>query len=395
VKVAVAQLEAVALDPAENARRTCATLEALAGEGAELVVLPELVASGYVVDEDGLLEVAETAAGDGPVLGAWRRAAAELEIAVIGGFAERDGERLFNSVAVIDAGGELLGCYRKLHLFGAEKQRFAPGDSGLPIFEVGGVRVGVLVCYDLRFPESARLLALQGAELIAVPTAWVTGYDCGSASELPAQITGALVQANLNQVFIACADLCGEGFLGRSVIASPYGKSLAGPLGESAAGTALADVDPVDVVLAQTRADGVTPRADRRTDIYSLELSADPDALLADMERRRGYVLPLHHTLARRDPAFLAAYDAFLHAAFLEARSLDRRIKELIYVGVLTAVDTERGHLVAHMRAAVEHGATEREVLEVLEQVLTTSGVPRFIAGTAAFEEAFAGGDEG
>jgi 4-carboxymuconolactone decarboxylase len=232
-----------------------------------------------------------------------------------------------------------------------------------------------------------------------VPTAWVTAYDRGgsSATDLPAQVTGALVQANLNQVFVACAGLCGAGFLGRSVIASPYGEALSGPLGESGAGTGLADVDPGEVVLAHSRADGVTPRADRRTDVYSLGLAGNgsspgADALLAAMEHRRGYVLPLHRTLARRDPAFLAAYDAFLNAAFLDERSLDRRVKELIYVGVLTAVATERHHLVAHMRAAVEHGATEREVLEVLEQVLTTAGVPRFIAGAAAFDEAFAEG---
>ncbi len=399
MNVAVAQIEAVPLDTAANVRLTIEAAEAAAAQDADLVVLPELVASGYVTDDPAIAALAEPADGSGPVVGAWRDVARRLGLAIIGGYPELSGDRLFNSVAVIDRSGAVIGGYRKLHLFGAEKQRFAPGDLGLPVFSLDGVTVGVVVCYDLRFPEVMRLLALEsGAELVAVPTAWVVGFDprATPADARIGQVEGAFVQANLNQVFIACADLCGSSngvtFLGRSLIGSPYGDPLAGPLAADAPAVAVAEIDPAEAHRAQDRGNGISPRADRRTDVYSLagaSAAPDPGALLAEIERRRGYVLDLHRTLARLDPAFLASYDAFLEATFLAERTLDRRVKELVYVGALTAHGTDEAHLVAHMRAAVANGATEREVLEVLEQVLAPAGVPRFIAGMRAFERAF------
>lgn len=407
MNVAVAQVEAVGLDLRANVDATVAAIGAAAAQGATLVVLPECVSSGWLDDPAAVGPLAEPGDGSGPALSAWRAAAREHGVAVVGGFPERAGEELFNSVAVIDAGGEVLGTYRKLHLFGSERQVFSPGDHGLPIFELGGLRVGVLVCYDLRFPEAMRLLALEGAELIAVPTAWVAGFDAetpeGEGGRV-GQVEGALVQANLNQVFVACADLTGtiapNRFLGRSLIASPYGEPLAGPLPAAGEGLLVAEADAAAARAAQDRGGGLSPRHDRRTDVYSLApgapleangAAAPPDgaAALAEIERKRGYVLDLHRTLAARDPAFLERYEDFLGAAFLAERSLDRREKELIYVGTLTALGTPRAHLVAHMRAAVANGASEQEVLEALELVLPPAGVPRFIEAMEAFEEAF------
>jgi N-carbamoylputrescine amidase len=399
VKVAVAQLAAEPLDPAANADLTGAAIADAAGRGAELIVLPEMIATGYVLQADRLRAQAESGDGSGPVLGRWRELARGTGVAVVGGFAELDGGRLFNSVAAIDASGEVVGCYRKLHLFGREKEVFEQGDRGLPIFELGGLQVGVLVCYDLRFPETVRLLALRGADLIATPTAWVGGFD---TDEVPVdgtigQVRGALVQANLSQVYIACADQHGateeHRFLGSSLIASPYGDAAVGPAAESGDWLAVGDVDPVAVQAAQERAPGISPREDRRTDVYSLDLQAEgeptPEQLLAEIERRRGYVLDIHRTLARLDPGFLLKYDDFLDATFLQERTLDRRTKELVYVGALMALATPKSHLVAHMRAAVAFGATEREVLEVVEQVLAPAGVARFVAALDAYEAAF------
>lgn len=399
MKIAVAQIEAVPLDTTANLRLSTEAIEAAAAQGADLIVLPELVASGYVTDDPAIAGLAEPDDGSGPVLGSWCQLARRLGLGIIGGYPEAKGDRLFNSVAVIDRTGAIAGGYRKLHLFGSEKQRFAPGDLGLPVFSLDGVTVGVVVCYDLRFPEVMRLLAVEsGADLVAVPTAWVVGFDPAAtpSDARIGQVDGAFVQANLNQVFVACADLCGSGngvtFLGRSLIASPYGEPLVGPLPADKAEVAVAEIDPAEGRRAQDRGDGISPRADRRTDVYTLAAASaapDGDALLSEIERRRGYVLDLHRTLARLDPEFLASYDDFLEATFLAERTLDRRVKELVYVGALTAHGTEESHLVAHMRAAVANGATEREVLEVLEQVLAPAGVPRFIAGMRAFERAF------
>ena len=106
--------------------------------------------------------------------------------------------------------GSIVGHYRKLHLFVAEHDIFVPGDVGLPIVGIAGAAVGMLVCYDLRFPEAARILALRDAELVAVPTAWVAGFDRQSPEAEIGQVRGALVQANLDQIFIACADQVGR-----------------------------------------------------------------------------------------------------------------------------------------------------------------------------------------
>lgn len=398
MQVAVAQVEAQALDIEGNTRRTCAAIADAAERGAGLVVLPEAVSVGWVMDREGIAPLAEPGDGSGPVVSAWRAAAREHDVAVIGGYAEAAGDRLFNAVAVIDGAGEVVGTYRKLHLFGRESETYERGDLGLPIFEVGGLKVGVLVCYDLRFPEAMRLLALRGAELIAVPTAWVIGYDPNTtpSSARIGQVEGALAQANLNQVYVACADLAGtigeSRFLGRSLIAGPYGEPLEGPLPPMGEHVAIAEVDPQEVLRARDRGKGVLPREDRRTDVYDLSMAGpalDGAAMLEQIERKRGYVLDLHRTLAARDPDFLEVYERFLEGTFLRERSLDRRVKELVYVGVLMALGTPRSHLVAHMRAAVDNGATEREVLEVVEQVLAPAGVPRFIEALHAFEEAF------
>lgn len=400
MRVAVAQVRSEVLDVEENLRRVERAVAEAASDGAELVVLPELVATGYTIDAVGLSATAESGDGSGPVLSAWSRLARDHEVAVIGGFVERDGLSLYNAVAVIDRGGQMLGTYRKLHLFGEESTVFRPGDHGLPIFELDRIKVGVLVCYDLRFPEAVRLLALRGAELIAAPAAWVTGFDAADegSGERIGQVAGALVQANLNQVYIACSDQCAATdefrFLGRSLVASPFGKPVAGPLDADSEELALADVDPEVARGARERAPGISPREDRRTDVYALHMvgdgaAPDGDELLEEIERRRGYVLDAHRMLAAADPAFLARYDEFLEATFLQERLLDRRIKEFVYVAALMALGTPRSHLETHMKAAVANGATPREVLEVIEQVLAPAGVPRFLEALEAFNAAF------
>ena len=251
---------------------TVATAEAAAA-GAGVVVLPELAPGGYVLDER-VDELAEPL--DGPSVAALRSLAAHHEVVLVAGFAERDGDRLYNSAVVIDADGALSAHYRKLHLFGQEKRWFEPGDRGLPVAETAIGRVAVCVCYDLRFPEVARLAALRDAALLAVPTAWIGGFDRSAAAPpaLCAQATGALVQANLNQVYIACASQCGRPgdheFLGNSLIADPYGEPVGGPCGAAERAVVVAPLDPAELARARRRSDLVTPRDDRRGDVYAI-----------------------------------------------------------------------------------------------------------------------------
>ncbi len=260
-------------EPARNLELTLNAAEELFDRGARLVVLPELVVSGYAADRGRLLDVAEPI--DGPAVAAWTELARRRDGWISGGLCERDGDSLFNSAVLVGADGVLLH-YRKLHLFREEKHGFEPGDLGLPVAELPIGRVGLCICYDLRFVETMRILALQGAEVVCVPTAWIAGFDAEKwdARGLAPQAANAILQANLNQVFVACASQAGARggweMLGSSVLIDPRGKLVLGPLAGEEDGLALAEIDLDQVVAAQTRDELITPRADRRTDVYGL-----------------------------------------------------------------------------------------------------------------------------
>lgn len=281
MRIAVAQLHVPPLSP-DAVALTVGAIETAAAEGAGLVVLPELASCGYVLDRSALTAFADQAAA---CLDAWRAAARRHGVAVVGGTIEVEGSRLYDAAVVIDERGEIAGWYRKLHLFGAEHATFDAGDLGLPLFEVLGLRLGVLICYDLRFPEALRILALQGAEVVAVPTAWVAGFD----RAVPApdtsigQVDGVLVQANLNQVIVACADQVGmtgpNTFLGRSVVVDPYGVPVLGPVSAVEPGVHVVDVDPAECERAQQRGPGISPRQNRRTDVYGELLGYRPPSV--------------------------------------------------------------------------------------------------------------------
>ena len=237
-------------------------------------MLPELAATGYVLAGDHLHEHAEPADATGPVLGAWVAAARRHHVAVVRGYVERLGDSLFNAAVAIASDGRVAGHYRKLHLFGGEHDVLAPGDLGLPVFDLAGLRVGLLICYDLRFPEAARILALRGAQAVLVPTAWVGGFNArGTApGRFIGQIEAALAHANLNQVYVLCADFAGRQrdvqLLGRSIAIDPFGAIVAGPASADEPATLCADVDPATVAAALERGAGISPRANRRTDVY-------------------------------------------------------------------------------------------------------------------------------
>ena len=138
---------------------------------ADIIVLPELVTSGYMFESvQEAASVAITATD--PLFAEWAAAAARGGAVVIAGFCERgDDGRIYNSAVVVDGSG-VTGVYRKVHLWDREKLWFEPGPAPPTVFDTSAGRIGVLVCYDLEFPEMARSLALAGAELIAVPTNW-------------------------------------------------------------------------------------------------------------------------------------------------------------------------------------------------------------------------------
>ncbi len=164
MKVTLAQLAPRSRAPEANLDRALGLI-AQAGE-SDLLVLPELFLSGYQLADVEPLAVDQ----DGVEVGRLREAAARAQLAVIVGLAERTPNGVANSAVCIDCGGELAGVYRKTHLFGAESGVYAPGDE-LRVFSLGGRSVGVMICFDLEFPEVARTLATDGADMLVTISA--------------------------------------------------------------------------------------------------------------------------------------------------------------------------------------------------------------------------------
>lgn len=190
----------------------------------DLLVLPELFSTGYrFVSREEAAALAEPFP-DGPACKAMARWAAALGGVVVGGFAERDGDRLCNSAAVFGPSGP-IGLYRKVHLFAEETEIFAPGDRGFPVWGLPWGRLGVMVCYDWRFPEAARTLALAGADVIAHPSNLVH-------RQCPRVMPARAIE---NRVFTLTADRTGEDarpgkpalrFAGQSLGVAPSGEVL-------------------------------------------------------------------------------------------------------------------------------------------------------------------------
>ena len=149
--------------------------------------------------------------------------AAELGIAVVAGGYESSGEdRPYNTLVLIDATGRIAGTYRKLHLYDAfsysESTRIKPGDGGVLVAEVGGIKVGLMTCYDIRFPELARALTDQGADLLAVPAAWFKGEH-----KIEHWETLLKARAIENTVWVAAAGTSSRHTVGHSAILDPMG----------------------------------------------------------------------------------------------------------------------------------------------------------------------------
>ena len=251
-----------------NRRATVAAIARAAEAGARLVVLPELVTSGYCFAD--VAEAHDSAEPvPGPSTAAWQEAAERHGIVVVGGLCESDRQgRLWNTAVVVDAGG-VRGRYRKLHLWGRESELFSSGEERPPVVETAVGRIGMAICYDLWFPELARDLAGRGAELLAVPS---------NLSRSPAQpslphldVVVAIATAHVNRVHLVVADRCrterGAEWLGAALVVDADGTLLAGPPPGDGEAMAIADVDPA---RAREKSWGELNDllGDRRDDIY-------------------------------------------------------------------------------------------------------------------------------
>jgi predicted amidohydrolase len=191
---------------------------------ADLIVLPELFATGYqFTSQDEVSRLAE-AVPDGPTTQRLLEIAARRKMTLVAGLAERAGNRYFNSAVVVGPKG-FLGCYRKTHLFFEETLFFSPGDSGFQVWDIGAAKIGVMICFDWYYPEAARTLALLGTEIIAHPSNLV----------LPNCPDSMVTRCLENRVFSVTANRIGTEarggkdpltFIGLSEIVSPRGHIL-------------------------------------------------------------------------------------------------------------------------------------------------------------------------
>jgi predicted amidohydrolase len=227
------------------------------GGRADLVILPELFHTGYVFTSRAEARALAEDPRKGPTALALAAFAKARRLLVVAGFCEKAGRVLHNSAIWVDKRGT-RGVYRKVHLFDSEKHWFAPGRDPWPVFRCGPAKVGILICFDWRFPEAARSLALRGADVLAHPSNLV----------LPHCQESMRTRALENRVFAATANRVGEdlrpggvrlAFTGRSQVVDPTGRVLwrAGSAAPAARLVAL------DLTLARDK------RVTERNDLFS------------------------------------------------------------------------------------------------------------------------------
>ena len=196
--------------------------ELLAGLRADLLVLPELFATGYTfASRQEVEDLAEQ--GEGETAEFLVRLAEKINGIVVGGFVE-DGEgRYYNSALMVSREG-VIDVYRKIHLFNREKVWFSPGDRSLAVHTLGGMKVGMMICFDWIFPETARTLALMGAEVLAHPANLVLPY-CQNAMTTRC-IENRLYAVTANRIGSETRGEDSFSFTGASQITSPRGEAL-------------------------------------------------------------------------------------------------------------------------------------------------------------------------
>ncbi len=245
-----------------NRNRAAAILDGLS---ADLFVLPELFTTGYQFQSaEEARGMAETIPG--PTSASLTTLAKKKNTFIVAGLAEIEGDKVYNSSFITGPEG-LIGRYRKIHLFDTEKNIFCAGSEPPPVFQLGMARVGVMICFDWRFPETARSLALGGAEVIAHPSNLV----------LPHCPQSMITRCLENRVFAITADRVGvesriEGetltFIGQSQVVDPDGNVL------TRASETEEEAQVVEIDLARAREKSINTAnnlfADRRTDLYSL-----------------------------------------------------------------------------------------------------------------------------
>jgi 5-aminopentanamidase len=264
-RIVCRQLTPVLGDLDANIRLTLDAITQSIAAGAQVIVVPELALSGYMftsTDEARAVAIAP----DHSVFAGWADAVRDAAAVVVGGFAELGSDgRVYNSAAVVDGTG-VLAVYRKVHLWDREKLVFTPGSAVPPVVDTVAGKLGILICFDLEFPEMTRTLALGGAELLVAPTNWP--LESVPPGERIPEVTVAMAAAYSNRVAIAACDRVGiergQDWNGASTIINEQGWVVA-TAGDD--GIASADLD-LTRSHDKSLSDLVDMFGDRRPELY-------------------------------------------------------------------------------------------------------------------------------
>ena len=265
-------------DMQANIGKTEGLIREAAEQGAQVILPPELFQGIYFpTRQDPKWFATAFAPGEHPAVLALQKIAAALQVVIPISFFEKDGPRHYNSVAIADADGEILGVYRKSHIPDGpgyqEKYYFRPGDTGFKVWKTRAGTIGVGICWDQWYPEAARAMVLEGAEVLFYPTA-IGSEPYDAALDTHKQWQRAMQgHAVVNAVPIVAANRIGledndgttQNFYGHSFIADHRGELIAS-LGENEEGVLVSSFDLDEI--ARYRAEWGFFR-DRRTDLYA------------------------------------------------------------------------------------------------------------------------------
>ena len=280
VQIACCQMEPYVGKKFDNLKKSIEMITEAASNGANLIVLPELCNSGYVFETREEAFALSENIPSGESCKSWSNVCEKLGVHIVAGINERSGDLLYNSSVVLGPNG-YVGTFRKVHLWNEENLFFEPGDLGFPVFKTPIGRISCHICYDSWFPESYRLAALQGADIVCVSTNWVPipGQDKNREAMANILVMGA---AHVNSVFIAAADRIGtergQPFIGQSIIANYTGWPIGGPASKDKEEIIYAEANLSDARRKRNWTEYNQPLRDRRKDVYGEMLGSQQTA---------------------------------------------------------------------------------------------------------------------
>lgn len=263
-KIAIAQIQS-STDKRDNLKKALGIIDQAKSQGAEQIILPEFLMAFSPASQSAEELTALAESLDGPFIAALRKAAKAAAVGVVAPIYETSAmaNRVYDSAVWIDGTGAIAAVYRKLHLYDAfgfkESDKFQPGDDIAPLVNIGAAHCGLMICYDLRFPELARLLAMAGANVLVAPSGWVQG-------DLKVEHWQTMIKARAleNGCFVIAPNQVGNIYTGHSMAVDPLGRTLA----DLAQQEGLAVVD-IDLKLVAEVRDKLPLLHNRRTDVYA------------------------------------------------------------------------------------------------------------------------------